>query len=102
MLGDKTLQIRNLVESDNVRPCLNDFMTLYKLAAKHLINLEYGNKKTDLKDAKLTIAEMKKKIEAFEERLRKEVTEEVFCEAAKKNKNYKGNADSLIKYRANQ
>jgi len=102
MSEGKTLQIRNLVDSDKVQPCLNDFLPHYTLLAKYLIDLEYGNKKTDLKAAKLALADMKEQIVLFEARLKNQVTEEVFFYATEKNKNYKGNADSLVKYRANK
>jgi hypothetical protein len=65
--------------------------------APDLIDLEYGNKKTHLKEAKRKMRELKTLVNEFDKRLRTEVTEEVMDHAAKNKHKYPGNPEYLNK-----
>lgn len=96
------MKIRNIIDTDNIHVCWNDVLLQAIEVSKPCINLEYGSKKADLKRAKEALRSLKSKIKTFENRLNDEITDDVLICAAEKNKNYKGNAESLIKFRANQ
>ena len=96
----KGIKIRNLIEVDNVHVCFNDCFLQMVEVTKSLIHLEYGDKKSELRNAKEALKELDNKLAAFNARLNGEVTDDVFLRSKEKNVNYNGNAQSLMKYRA--
>lgn len=96
------MKIRNIVDTDNIHVCWNDVILQAIEVSKPCIDLEYNSKKADLKRAKEALRDLESKIKVFKDRLHNEITDDVLICAAEKNKNYKGNAESLIKFRANQ
>lgn len=98
----KTMKIRNIIEKDGINVVWNDVMLSMIEVSKPLINLEFNSKKADLKQAKSELKELETKLKLFRVRLNGEITDDVFLHAIEKNKNHKGNAESLIKFRANQ
>jgi hypothetical protein len=62
-----------------------------------LVDLEYGNKKVDIKKAKKMVSELEKLSNALGRRLREEVYDEVVAYAKKNNKNYKGDVSRFQK-----
>ena len=101
MDNNNSLKIRNLIDTDNVHTCWKDVILSTVAVSAPLLDLEFNSRKADLKKAKAGIRELKVKIKEFEQRLNGEISEDVFYQAGINNRNYKGNAESLIKYRAN-
>jgi len=87
-------------EADGV--CLSDVFAKLMEVSKHVSNLEYDNKRVDLRRAKSTLRETREILKEFYDRVRKEVTTEVNTAAIEKNKNHKGNAHVLKTYHDEQ
>ena len=62
-----------------------------------LVDLEYGNKKVDIKKAKKMVSKLEKLSHALGRRIREEVYDGVMAYAEKNNKNYKGDVSCFQK-----
>lgn len=101
-MADST-KIRNLVDPDGKsETCWQEVLLAAVELSGPLRDLEYSSKKSDLAKAKRIFKEVEKKMKVFKVRLGKELTREIESIHSIKSKSYKGNPDSLVKFRKNQ
>jgi len=91
MLNER--KIRNLIEQDRINATLQDIIFKATNMTPVLTDLEYGNKRTHIVDAKRQTRELRLLVVEYEKRLKDEVYPEVIEEKLKNKHKYQGDTN---------